>query len=132
MLFQITGFYAGIGALFLVFLCLRVIGMRRSLKVGLESGGNPSLARCIRVHGNAAETLPIGLIVIGLVEATGGYAWLVHALGIALILGRFAHFQGFSQSNGSTLGRTLGMVLTFTVLIIGGLYLIATTALSLF
>lgn len=131
MEFPITGLYAGLGALFMVFLSIRVIRMRRSLKIGIESGGDTAMARCIRVHGNAAETLPIGLIVIALVETAGGQPWLVHALGIALILGRLAHFQGLSRSTGSTLGRTLGMVLTFTVLIVSGLYLVATSALSL-
>ncbi|NQW09912.1 MAG: MAPEG family protein [Alphaproteobacteria bacterium] len=131
MLFQITSLYAGLGALFMVFLSIRVIAVRRSRRIGLESGGDPELARRIRVHGNACETLPIGLIVLALVEATGGQVWLVHALGAALIVGRLAHFQGLTQSIGASLGRTLGMVLTFTVLIVGGLYLVETSALAL-
>lgn len=109
---HITGIYAAIGALLFIFLTFRVIRLRFSSRTGIGDGGDEHLIRQIRVHGNAAETLPLGLILLFLVEWNQTQPLLVHAFGIALILGRALHAFGLSGSSGTSPGRLVGMLLT--------------------
>ena len=125
MPFPITALYAGIAALLLVALSLRVIRARYATRVEIGDGGDPGLTRRIRAQANFVEYVPLALIVVALVEAGGGPAGFVHALGAALILGRVAHAIGFVAKPGPGVGRGAGMVLTYGVLIVGGYVLVA-------
>ena len=120
----VTGLYAGILALFLIFLALRVVKLRWSEKVGLGTGESRVLLQAVRAHGNFAEHIPLALIILGLVELSGGWKSFIHFLGICLILSRIMHLKGLSQSAGSSRGRMYGSVLMFGSMIMGGLYLI--------
>jgi uncharacterized membrane protein YecN with MAPEG domain len=51
-------------------------------------------------------------------EINGSSAWRLHALGIALVVGRVAHVQGLSQTSGTSAGRLVGNVLTWTVILL--------------
>lgn len=102
----------------------RVIGQRRSKKVGIGDGQDRDLARAIRVHGNFAENAPFliaGLVLLALAAAP---AWLVHLAGLIGVAGRGLHAYGFSRSAGSSFGRVAGMVLTFTAMTIAMLGLV--------
>ncbi len=121
MIGKITACYAGLLALLLVALSINVIRMRWQYRQGLGDGGHQALAQAVRVQGNFIEYAPLGLILIWLLESAGFYPAVVHALGIALVLGRVAHGWGLSQSDGPSIGRAAGMFLTFSVLIVGGL-----------
>ena len=116
---RITAIYAGLLALLFVLLSVRVISLRRAGRVGLGDGGDALLARRIRVHGNFAEFVPLGLILIGLSESLGVAPLLVHGLGLALLVGRVSHAWGVSQPNEVLVFRSVGMVLTFGVLVVG-------------
>ncbi len=116
---RITAIYAGLLALLFVLLSVRVISLRRAGRVGLGDGGDALLARRIRVHGNFAEFVPLGLILIGLSESLGVAPMLVHGLGLALLVGRVSHAWGVSQPNEVLVFRSVGMVLTFAVLVVG-------------
>ena len=116
---RITAIYAGLLALLFVLLSVRVISLRRAGRVGLGDGGDALLARRIRVHGNFAEFVPLGLILIGLSESLGVAPMLVHGLGLALLVGRVSHAWGVSQPNEVLVFRSVGMVLTFGVLVVG-------------
>ena len=105
---HITGIYAAIAALLVIFLSLRVVRRRLSSRTGIGDG-----ALRVRVHGNAVENLPLGLILLMLVEWNQTLPLLVHAFGIALIVGRVLHAFGFSRSSGTSPGRMIGMLLTF-------------------
>ena len=118
MIGKITALYAGLLALLLVALSIGVIRLRWRYRQGLGDGGHRALARSVRVHGNFIEYAPLGLILVGLLELAGVPAWMVHALGMALVLGRVAHGWGLSQSDGPSVGRAIGMFLTFAVLIL--------------
>lgn len=113
---SITALYAGIVGLLLVVLSTRVIVARRSQRISLGSGGNDTLERRIRAHGNLAEYGPLGLILIGLLELGGWPAGVLHILGILLIAGRLLHGWAFSFTAGNTFGRTGGMALTLTAI----------------
>ncbi len=59
--------------------------------------------------GNWAEYVPLVLILMGLLEAQRTSLYLLHALGIALIVGRVLHAWGLSRSSGRSFGRAAGM-----------------------
>jgi uncharacterized membrane protein YecN with MAPEG domain len=112
-----TGLYAGLAAMLLVVLTLRVVALRRSLRVGIGTGQQPELARAIRVHGNFVEYTPLALLLLALVEAGGASPLTVHAAGALLITSRLLHAWGLSGSTGTSAGRFLGMVGTLLVLL---------------
>ncbi len=109
----ITALYAALLALWFIFLSLRVVMYRRSARIGIGTGEDRELARRVRVHGNAAEYLPLGLLLMLLLELNAALGWLVHAAGIALLLGRVAHFIGLGRSAGTSWGRFAGTGLTW-------------------
>jgi uncharacterized membrane protein YecN with MAPEG domain len=113
----ITPLYAALAALLLLFLTFRVIGLRRSKQVAFGDGGVPELVHAIRAHGNFIEYVPIALLLILLVELTGGARGTVHGLGAALIAARLFHLWGVLPVGGPLLGRGLGIVLTLLVIL---------------
>ncbi|GGF48943.1 membrane protein [Aliidongia dinghuensis] len=119
MHFAITPLYAALAAIILMALSFRVIRLRRSLAIGLGTGGDSALEQAVRAHGNFTEYAPIGLILLGSAELAGAAPGTLHAIGILLIVGRAAHAVGLSRSRGASAGRSLGVVLTFTALSIG-------------
>ena len=119
MPFKITALYAGINGLILLVLAIRVARQRGTSKVGLGTGGDAILERAVRIHGNAAESIPIILILLGLAEACGSKPFLLHGIGIALTLGRLLHIWGLTQTSGMSFGRVGGMILTWLALGVG-------------
>jgi uncharacterized protein len=113
---QDTVVFAGILAIMLVFLSVRVSRLRFRHRVGIGDGGKADLARAIRVQGNFAEYVPIALVLLLLVELAGYLPWVVQVLGGALVLGRLLHAFGLSRSSGESPARALGMILTLAVL----------------
>ncbi len=109
---RITGLYAALGALLVIFLVFRVVMQRRSARVGIGDGGDHELIRRVRVHANAAETLPIALIMLLLVELNQTRPLIVHLFGITLIVGRVLHAWGLAHHSGTSPGRLIGMALT--------------------
>ncbi|HEX4871440.1 MAG TPA: MAPEG family protein [Nevskiaceae bacterium] len=117
--------YAALLTLLFLALSVRALRLRGRFQVAVGDGGQPALLRAIRAHGNFAEYVPLALILIGLVESGGGPGWLVHALGAALLIGRLAHAWGVSQVRETLQFRVVGMVLTFSVLTVASLLLLA-------
>ncbi len=115
----VTPIYAGLLALLFVALSLRVIGLRRQANVALGHGQDIRLERRLRVHANFAEYAPLALMLIALAELQGNPAWLLHGLGLALLLGRMLHAFGVSQEPEDYRFRVTGMAMTFSVLITG-------------
>lgn len=115
----VTALYAGINTLIMVGLAVRIALRRRALGIGVGDGGDPILARAIRVHGNNIEYVPYGLILIAALESAGHGPLTLHALGASLTLARLAHAQGLAASPGVTPGRLAGIAGTWTILIVG-------------
>lgn len=121
---MITPLYAAIiGILFLV-LTVRVIRYRRSNQIGLGDGGDKGLLKRSRAHANCAEFAPLGLLLMFLVEETGSQAWVVHAIGILLVVGRIAHGYGFSASPPVMSLRVAGTLMTLTSFVLSILVLV--------
>jgi len=117
----ITAFYAGLLALWFVLLSALVIQRRRSGSISLGDGGDASLQRRIRGHANFAEYVPLTLLLMALLEMGRTSIYVLHVLGILLLVGRLLHGYALSFTDKFFLGRTLGAALTFTVLVIAGI-----------
>ena len=112
----ITMLYAGALALILLVLSARVIQARGQQKVYMGDGGNDLVLRRMRGHANFAEYVPMTLILIGLLEFRGMAPWVLHALGLTLLLARSLHAYSFGFSSQFMPGRFGGTVLTWSVL----------------
>ncbi len=115
----VTALYAGLAGLLLAFLAMRVPPLRARLRQSLGDGGHALLQRAVRVHGNAAEHIPITIILLGLAEGLGAQLWLLHLVGGLLLLGRLLHVVGLWSPTTPGLCRVVGMVMTFTAQIAG-------------
>lgn len=114
----ITALYAALLAGFIVLLAARVAKFRHANKIGIGEGDNRVLARMVRVHGNAVENAPIGLLLLLLCELVGTTPTLLHLFGAALVVGRIAHALGLSRTAGASLGRITGMALSWTAMVL--------------
>lgn len=114
----ITAFYAAICGLLLVFMAMRVSYTRGKEKVDLGDGGKVAMLRAIRVHGNAAEYVPISLILLFFLEMQGSAHWFLHVCGIVLVASRLLHMQGLMQSASLTPGRLAGTGLGWVLIVV--------------
>ena len=113
---------AGAAALVNMWLGTRIGRIRISEKISIGDGGNPRLVARMRAQLNFAEYAPIVLILIALIEAAIGtqlWLWVVAAV---FILGRVAH--GFGM-DGWSLGRNLGIMTTFVIMLGLGLFAVS-------
>jgi uncharacterized membrane protein YecN with MAPEG domain len=115
----ITAIFAGLLALMLVGVSVRVTWLRTRKKIDFHDGGDPELARAIRVQGNFTEYVPMALALMGLIEWTGAAPWIVYVLGIALVAARVVHAWGLYA--GAFPGRVIGTSVTWIVVAAGGL-----------
>lgn len=115
----IASLYAGLLALLLVLLTIRVVAARRGAQVAIGDGGDKVLQRRIRAHANFAEYVPIALILLALAEAGGAWWWLLHAIGAALLAGRIIHAANISSLAERIPLRVAGMSLTLTAISAG-------------
>jgi uncharacterized protein len=117
---HLTLLFAGLCALFQCMLTGLVVVRRVQTKVTLMDGGDATLLRRIRAHGNFAETVPLALLLIALLELRGAPASWLWGLGGALLAGRVLHATGL-LTQGPMWMRLAGMVLTVSAISIGGL-----------
>ncbi len=110
---KITGLYAALLALLIVFLAIRVVAFRRTAKIGLGDGDNPEMRKRIRAHGNAVEYTPLALLLLLILELNQTAPILLHVFGILLVFGRAFHAWGVSHHSGLSPGRMVGVVVTF-------------------
>jgi uncharacterized protein len=114
----LTGLYAALCALIILALALRVIVLRWSTKTGIGDGGDRRLSKAIRVHGNATEYVPLALVLMLIAELGGASGALLNACGIALVAARLLHAYGLTRSAGASIGRMLGTIGTFAVILV--------------
>ena len=115
----ITAIFAGLLALMLVGVSIRVTVLRAKKKISFFDGGDAEMGRAIRVQGNFIEYVPMALAMMGLVEWMGAKFWIVYLLGIALVAARVVHAWGLYS--GVFQGRVIGTTITWIVLAAGGL-----------
>ncbi|MEM7211393.1 MAG: MAPEG family protein [Pseudomonadota bacterium] len=125
MALPVTAIFAGVLAIWLIFLQVRVIRFRRGNSVSLGHADDVMGERLIRAHGNASENIPVFLILLGLSEGLGTPGWVLFLIGAAFCAGRFSHGVHFFKIRKGGMMRVAGMVLTFLPLIFLSLGLIS-------
>ena len=118
----VTALYAGLLGLLLFALAVRVSRLRFTLKILFGDGGDARLARAIRAHGNAVEWVLPTLVLLLIGELNRAPALMLHACGLALVVGRLLHAFGVSARAGSSFGRFAGSVLSWGALMLLALW----------
>lgn len=116
----VTPLYAGLLALLFVLLSLRVVKFRQK-GIPLGDGGDPRMLRVMRGHANFAEYVPLALLMMAILELGRNSIYILHAIGIALILSRVLHGYALSYTTRFRFGRVWGAALTFVVLLVEAL-----------
>jgi hypothetical protein len=122
---QAAALWVGLGLLLLLGLSSLVVRRRRRHLVAFGDGGVPELAQAMRAFGNAAEYLPAAMIALVLLAVLSAPVYLIHGLGGAFLLGRIIHAGGLIFLPKSSIGRVVGMMLTWVPLLITAITLIA-------
>src|ERR1700680_1230037 len=91
----VTPLYASLLVLWFVVLSARVVNLRRR---GIIFGDNGDVAvtRVVRAQANFAEYVPLALLLMGFLEVSRFSIYLVHALGITLLVARLLHGAALS------------------------------------
>lgn len=127
----ITALAASALALWLLWLSVAVIRQRIATRRALGvRDDDRMLLRAVRAHANFAEYAPMALVLLLLLELGGAPSWWVAALAAALVAGRVAHALGISREPEALRFRQAGMMLTFAVLALGAVSLLALAALG--
>jgi len=125
----VSPIYIGIVGLLAIYLSVKVSLKRQEHKVSTGDGDNPHLFKSIRVHANYIENAPLAMILLLVFEMQGASAWMVHALGLAFVIGRVLHVYGLGSHPQLPLLRTVGSSITLTYLLVIS---VGVVALSLF
>ena len=121
MAMTITALYAALLALVFLVLSFRTIGARRAARIEIGDGADKELLRRMRVHANFAEYVPIALILMALAESLRLPSARLHGIGALLLIGRIVHAYGLSQTPHIMGLRVVGMVATFTAILVAAL-----------
>ena len=125
---MITALYASLLAIWLVFLSFRVIALRGSpvfAFLNINTDDEEMLQRAIRAHGNLTEYAPMMLILIYLLEQSSAESSMLHALGLAFLVGRLMHGICFGFMRSSMPLRIGGTALTLTPLLVAATLLLS-------
>lgn len=115
---QVFALYAALNGLIALGLAVLAVRARRRAKVGLGDGGDAALLQAQRAHGNAAEYVPLVLVLLLALTLVQAPAALLHGIGGGLAFGRVLHAIGLYQSSGASVGRMLGILLTWAALLV--------------
>ncbi|OBT13651.1 hypothetical protein A9264_15205 [Vibrio sp. UCD-FRSSP16_10] len=113
---MITSLYAAILAVWICYLSIQVIKLRRKHQVSHSDGEIEELSVARGAHSNATEYIPITLLLLILAEMNGLSLWAVHLLGVSLVVGRCMH--GYALLNKKMKGRVVGMLTTYAVIVV--------------
>ena len=123
---QAAAFWTALLLILMVVLSALVVRQRRTHRVGLGDGGQPTLQQASRAFGNAAEYIPAGIAAMILLSQLRSSFLLIHLIGLLLFVGRLVHGLAISSNGGVSAGRVVGMLFTWTA------YIVAAVALLLY
>lgn len=121
---QAAALWSGLLILLMLVLSGVVVSGRRKHMVSFGDGGNADLMAASRAFGNLTEYATPGMIALLLLAAVGAPAWMVHGVGATLLAGRISHALGLLFQTGPSLGRVVGMLLTWVALLAAAVGLI--------
>ncbi len=113
----ISGYTAAFLGTMQVALMMTVGFARRSTNVPLGDGANEILTHKIRRHGNLAENASIFLILLGLLEITGGAQNIILGLAVIFVAARLSHAYALSGPGKPVMARAMGAMGTFVGII---------------
>lgn len=116
--------WSGLHLLLLLVLSVLVVRQRQKHRVAVGDGGAPELLQAMRAFGNAAEYIPAGLAALAVMALADVPALAVHLTGLALFIGRLVHAVALSRSAGASIGRAVGMSLTWVAFLFAGVALV--------
>lgn len=116
----VTPLYAGLLTVLYVLLSLRVVQFRQK-GIPLGDGGDPKMLRVIRGHANFGEYVPLALLLMLILELSRFSIYVLHGLGLVLLLSRVLHGYALSFTLRFRFGRVWGAGLTFFVLLVEAL-----------
>lgn len=122
---QAAALWSGLMILLMLVLSSLVVSGRRKHLVSFGDGGHPDLMAAGRAFGNCVEYATPGMAALALLALVSGQPWMVHAVGATLLAGRIVHALGLLLQTGPSIGRVLGMALTWIALLAAGVGLIA-------
>jgi LPXTG-motif cell wall-anchored protein len=122
---QAAALWSGLLILVLLGLSGLVVRRRRRHQIAFGDAGNAEMTTATRAFGNASEYIPAGFAALILLALIGAPVLLIHAVGATLVVGRVIHALGLVFQKGPSLGRVLGMLLTWIALLVGAVALIA-------
>lgn len=112
----VTLLYGGIAGLLVAALGAYVSSLRGKYKVFAGQTLPPEMVRPVRAHGNAAEYVPLGILLLLALELGGVGSVAAHLLGGAFVLGRLMHAAGFLLKNPiATAGAGINYLTLFTM-----------------
>ena len=117
---EVSPIYAGLLAVLFFWLSLRV-SLLRLKGLHATDEGRVILHRAVRTQGNASEYIPLGVLMLLILDLQGAPAAVIHIFGIALVAGRIGHFIGFGREPGNPKLRQYSMVATYVMLCFSGL-----------
>lgn len=105
----VTLLYGGLNALLVTLLGANVSRLRGPARAGVDTPLPAELVRPVRAHGNATEWVPLGLLLLLLLELSGaGSRFTLHLAGGSLFLARVFHAAGvYGKSKLSTAGAAI-------------------------
>ena len=108
----VTLIYAGLMGLLSVLLANQVLYVR----LRGETMSDWKADATLRVQANFVENVPLALVLLYLLEASGLEAEAVHVFGAALVSCRLLHAWGMSRHPGANYPRLIGAQGTFLLL----------------
>jgi uncharacterized protein len=114
---KITLIFTALHIFLMLFLAYRVVGHRRTARIGLGTNGDYMLERKVRVHANFVENVPLALLALALLELCGLAPLWLYVFGAMLFVGRILHAVGLSKKSGTSFGRFYGTLLTWIALV---------------
>lgn len=115
---SIVALYGGLNGLLLLFLAIMVVRARVLTGTNIGDGGKDAMVMAQRAHGNAAEYMPMTLLLLFVLANTAAPVWLLHAVGGTLTIGRVIHALGLYSTTGRSVGRFVGINLTWVALLL--------------
>lgn len=114
------------GLLLLLLLALSILTVRQRQRTGIVigDGEHEPLVKAMRAFGNAAEYIPAGVGALALLAIVGAPWWLIHVVGLLLFVGRIVHAVALSRNLDVSLGRTVGMILTWLAVLVSAAVLL--------
>ncbi len=109
-------FYIVLSALLIIWLSMHVIKLRRQHQVSVGNDNKQDLVLAIAAQSNATEFLPIGMLLLVVLELNHAEILLVHLPGISLLSGRILHARAMLTDNLKL--RVLSMKITIYTLLL--------------